>query len=168
MSTVGWGIVGCGWVARDHLLPALAVTPGARLVGACDRDAVAAARDHVRIVNGPGSSLAETPALAAFLPNLARRLLGEDLALPSAQTVWLGDAAAREAVLRNPTDWRLRPAFEGAVPAVALATADERGAHRDQRRGPVLVRACWSDARSAGPVPAPCRLSGAGARRSAA
>jgi predicted dehydrogenase len=41
---VGWGIVGCGWVARDHLLPGLRATPGARLVGACDRDAVAAAR----------------------------------------------------------------------------------------------------------------------------
>ncbi len=42
--TVGWGIVGCGWVARDHLLPGLRATPGARLVGACDRDPAAALR----------------------------------------------------------------------------------------------------------------------------
>ena len=41
---VGWGIVGCGWVARDHVLPGLSATAGARLVGACDRDAAAAAR----------------------------------------------------------------------------------------------------------------------------
>jgi 1,5-anhydro-D-fructose reductase (1,5-anhydro-D-mannitol-forming) len=41
---VRWGIVGCGWVARDHLLPGLRATPAARLVGACDRDVVAAAR----------------------------------------------------------------------------------------------------------------------------
>ena len=27
VSTVGWGIVGCGWVARDHLLPGLRSTP---------------------------------------------------------------------------------------------------------------------------------------------
>ena len=32
---------------------------------------LAAARDHVRIVNSPGSGLAEAPALAAFLPDLA-------------------------------------------------------------------------------------------------
>ena len=63
---------------------------------------LAAARDHVRIVNNPGSGLVEAPALAAFLPDLARRLLGEDLALPSAPTVWLGDGAACEAVLREP------------------------------------------------------------------
>jgi predicted dehydrogenase len=43
-TPVGWGIVGCGWVARDHLLPGLRATPAARLVGACDRDAAAAAR----------------------------------------------------------------------------------------------------------------------------
>ena len=41
---VGWGIVGCGWVARDHLLPGLLATPDARLVAACDRDPTAAAR----------------------------------------------------------------------------------------------------------------------------
>ena len=38
-AAVRWGIVGCGWVARDHLLPGLRATPAARLVGACDRDA---------------------------------------------------------------------------------------------------------------------------------
>jgi uncharacterized circularly permuted ATP-grasp superfamily protein/uncharacterized alpha-E superfamily protein len=114
----------------------------------------AAARDHVRIVNSPGSSVAEAPALAAFLPNLARRLLGEDLALPSAPTVWLGDAAAREAVLQNPTDWRLRPAFEGAVPAAALAMAEtNRRALHDR-----VAAAPWRFSASAilTPSVAPC------------
>ncbi len=54
---------------------------------------LAAARDHVRIVNNPGSGLAEAPALAAFLPTLAPRLLDEPLALPSVATKWLDDAA---------------------------------------------------------------------------
>ena len=40
----GWGIVGCGWVARDHLLPGLRATPRARLIGTCDRDPAAAER----------------------------------------------------------------------------------------------------------------------------
>ncbi len=51
---------------------------------------LAAARDHVRIVNNPGSGLAEAPALAAFLPELARQLLREDLALPSVPTDMAG------------------------------------------------------------------------------
>lgn len=42
--SVGWGIVGCGWVARDHLLPGLRSTPTAHLVGTCDREHAAAAR----------------------------------------------------------------------------------------------------------------------------
>ena len=109
---------------------------------------LAAARDHVRIVNNPGSGLAEAPALAAFLPDLARRLLGEDLALPSVPTVWLGDGAARETVLREPDrlaaspgvrrccrrrrvgdgrDKPARPARSGGRRTLALR--GERGAH---------------------------------------
>ncbi|MDL5156313.1 Gfo/Idh/MocA family protein [Actinomycetospora termitidis] len=58
MST-GWGVVGLGWVARDHALPAIAADPDARLVAVCDRDpdALAAA--------GPG--VTATDDLDAFL-----------------------------------------------------------------------------------------------------
>ena len=45
--TVGWGVAGCGWVARDHALPALAATPGARVVALHDRDPGAMARTPV-------------------------------------------------------------------------------------------------------------------------
>ncbi len=44
MSGVGWGVAGCGWVARDHALPALAATPGAHVVALHDRDPGALAR----------------------------------------------------------------------------------------------------------------------------
>ncbi|HWT10083.1 MAG TPA: circularly permuted type 2 ATP-grasp protein, partial [Roseomonas sp.] len=50
----------------------------------------AARNGAVRILNAPGSALAEAPALAAFLPALARRLLDAPLALPSVETLWLG------------------------------------------------------------------------------
>jgi uncharacterized circularly permuted ATP-grasp superfamily protein/uncharacterized alpha-E superfamily protein len=86
---------------------------------------LAAARDNVRIVNCPGSEFVEAPALAAFLPNLARRLLGEDLLLPSVPTLWLGDAAACEIVQRSPTDWSLRPALEGKRPQTPLGPMAE-------------------------------------------
>ncbi|RKN47641.1 Gfo/Idh/MocA family protein [Micromonospora endolithica] len=41
MDPVGWGVVGCGWVARDHVAPAIRAA-GHRLVAACDRDPAAA------------------------------------------------------------------------------------------------------------------------------
>jgi uncharacterized circularly permuted ATP-grasp superfamily protein/uncharacterized alpha-E superfamily protein len=82
---------------------------------------LAAARDRVRVINGPGSALVEAPALAAFLPDLAIRLLGEKLALPSVPTAWLGNSAVREAVLRTQMAWRVSPALEGGQPPVPLA-----------------------------------------------
>ena len=42
MSTVGWGVAGCGWVARDHAAAGRCwQTPGARLVALHDRDPAA-------------------------------------------------------------------------------------------------------------------------------
>ena len=82
----------------------------------------AAREGGVRIVNYPGTELAEAPALAAFLPALARHLLGEDLALPGVETHWLDDPAARDAVLRDPAAWLVRPALDGEAPPLAPAT----------------------------------------------
>lgn len=70
----------------------------------------------VRLVNSPGSMAAEAPGLAPFLPAAARHLLGEDLLLPQVETLWLGDAAARDAVRAAPEAWRLRSAFDPGAP----------------------------------------------------
>jgi uncharacterized circularly permuted ATP-grasp superfamily protein/uncharacterized alpha-E superfamily protein len=78
----------------------------------------------VRIVNDPGSGAAEAPALAAFLPALARRLLGEELLLPQVPTLWLGAPGAVGQVLEQPERWLIRPATDGMAPAVALAALD--------------------------------------------
>ncbi|WP_426955774.1 circularly permuted type 2 ATP-grasp protein [Muricoccus radiodurans] len=75
----------------------------------------------VRVLNDPGAGLAEAPGMAAFLPRLASRLLGEELWLPGAEVLWMGDAGARERVLAEPEAWRLRPALDGTVPAMPLA-----------------------------------------------
>ncbi|GGI98689.1 circularly permuted type 2 ATP-grasp protein [Neoroseomonas lacus] len=76
----------------------------------------------VRILNAPGAALAEAPALAAFLPALSRRLLGEALELPSVETIWLGEPGAAERVARE-SGWLLRRATDGAMPAAAEAAA---------------------------------------------
>jgi uncharacterized alpha-E superfamily protein len=87
----------------------------------------------VRILNAPGAGLAEAPALAAFLEDLAPRLLGQALLLPSVETLWLGDEAARSRVAAEP-GWLLRGATDGAAPApvppgeAARALAAQHGA----------------------------------------
>jgi len=44
----------------------------------------------VNLVNALGSGLVETPAFAAYFPQLAQRLFGEDLLLPTLERFWLG------------------------------------------------------------------------------
>lgn len=84
----------------------------------------AARHGAVRILNAPGAGLAEAPALPAFLAGLAPRLIGEDLLLPSVETLWLGDPAARQRVAEEP-GWRVgaeaatRPPVASVVPCVA-------------------------------------------------
>ena len=40
-KTLRWGLVGCGWVARDYVAPALRDAPAAALVALCDPDTTA-------------------------------------------------------------------------------------------------------------------------------
>ena len=54
---------------------------------------------NVVVANALGSGWLESPALMPFLPTLCRRLLEEDLALPSAPTWWCGDADSLSYVL---------------------------------------------------------------------
>lgn len=61
----------------------------------------AARRGAVTIVNPLGSGVLENPALHSYLPRLARALLGEDLALPSAVTYWCGDRSMCSHVIAN-------------------------------------------------------------------
>lgn len=91
----------------------------------------AARSGNVFIANGLGSGLVETPALMAFLPGLARHLLGEDLQLPSVATWWCGQAGPRRHVLDELEGLVLKPTFprfgqQAEFPA--RMTADERQA----------------------------------------
>lgn len=65
----------------------------------------------VTMVNALGSGILETRALLAFTPAIARRLLGEDLKLPSIATWWCGQPAEREHVAQNIERMVIGPAF---------------------------------------------------------
>ncbi|MBV8401327.1 MAG: circularly permuted type 2 ATP-grasp protein, partial [Acetobacteraceae bacterium] len=87
-----------------------------------------AARDGaVHIVNDPGAGFAEAPALAAFLPDLARRLLGEQLMMPSVLTLWLGDPRVRAVVINDLAKWLIRPALDGTVAPVIASELSRTG-----------------------------------------
>ena len=131
MSVVGWGVAGCGWVARDHALPALRRVPGARVAALHDRDPdVLAWLD----VGAPASTDLQTflgtPGLDAVyvaVPNSAHREVVE------------AAAAAGVAVLCE------KPLAADAADAEAAVAAADRagvllGTAYDQRWHPAHVR----------------------------
>jgi uncharacterized circularly permuted ATP-grasp superfamily protein/uncharacterized alpha-E superfamily protein len=92
----------------------------------------------VAVENMPGAGLVESRALLAFLPALARRLIGEDLAMPNIATWWCGQPSERERVLASLDSFSIAPAFGDSAPGLAGRSgvvgaelaADERAALR--------------------------------------
>jgi len=71
----------------------------------------AARSGSVAIANALGCGIVETPALMAFLPNLCRQMLGEELAIPSVATWWCGGLVENRHVAENLGRLALRSAF---------------------------------------------------------
>jgi uncharacterized circularly permuted ATP-grasp superfamily protein/uncharacterized alpha-E superfamily protein len=80
-------------------------------------------RGAVTVVNTLGSGILENPVLTRLLPDLCRRLLGEDLHLPSAPTFWGGDRSELSHILANASSMVLRE-VRGGSPVVAAELGD--------------------------------------------
>ena len=80
----------------------------------------AAMRGNVLIANSLGSSLLESGALLGFLPALSRRLLGEELKMPSVATWWCGEPAALESVVAKLDRLVIKPSFSQAPQAAVF------------------------------------------------
>lgn len=95
----------------------------------------------VTLVNGLGSGVLETRALMAFLPALARHLLGQGLILPNVATWWCGDPAAAAEVAAAPGRRVLSDAFATGLPfeAGTLTPAASLSAEELSRLGGHLV-----------------------------
>ncbi len=103
----------------------------------------------VVLANALGGGVIESPAMDAYLPNISRTLLGEDLKIPDIATVWCGtewgrkEALARigQSVLRDAFD--ARPLFSrnssARLGADMSANERERILARLDRRGETLV-----------------------------
>jgi uncharacterized circularly permuted ATP-grasp superfamily protein/uncharacterized alpha-E superfamily protein len=136
---------------EGHRVDSLELSPGTGVPGLLD----AIRGRSVRMVNDAGSGLGEAPALAAFLPALARRLLGEDLRLASQPTLWLGEGAVVRTVLRDLEGWVVRRATDGDAPPIVpmmLSTAERAALAGQMEADPA------SYAASVAPTPsvAPC------------
>ena len=92
---------------------------------------------NVAVANALGSGWLESAALMPFLPALCRRLLDEELALPSAPTWWCGDADSLACVLDHLEELVVMPMHGGAArplagkPDPALPHRLSRGERRD-------------------------------------
>jgi len=78
------------------------------------------------LANSLGAGLIDAPAMLAFMPALAKRLLGQELLLPNIATWWCGEESALAEVERYFDTLALLPAFTRRVPGLA-------------RRGPTIV-----------------------------
>ena len=71
-TQIGWGITGCGWVARDYVAPGILAAPNARLLALSDPD------------------LSAMSAVAALSPGMAAHTsLDEFLHTPGLDAVYI-------------------------------------------------------------------------------
>ena len=86
---------------------------------------------RVAVANPLGSGVLENAGLPAFLPRLAKVLLGQDLRLDCVPTWWCGDPAARAYVLDRLDRLVIKPTFaDPATPAVFGARLSQAGRDR--------------------------------------
>ena len=71
----------------------------------------AARAQRVVVANALGSGLLGSGALMGFLPAICRKLLGEELAIPSVATWWCGERPALDYVRENLDDLVIKPAY---------------------------------------------------------
>ena len=91
-------------------------------------------RGAVRMANPLGAGVLENAGLVAFLPEVAHRLLGEDLLLPSATTWWCGDSPARSHVLANLDRLVVKPVARGPVLSARFGWELDAAGRDDLRR----------------------------------
>lgn len=96
----------------------------------------------VAIENMLGTGMVESRAMLAFLPTLARRLLGQDLLMPNIATWWCGQPDERERVLDDFDEISIAAAFNNELPGLVGRTSvigqelsrNERASLRDAIR----------------------------------
>ncbi|HEX7639025.1 MAG TPA: circularly permuted type 2 ATP-grasp protein, partial [Burkholderiaceae bacterium] len=76
---------------------------------------------QVVVANAPGAGFLESPGLAAFWPAVARRLLGEELLLPSTTSWWCGERSVWEAQRERLAEFVVAPTFPTSATTTGFA-----------------------------------------------
>jgi len=103
----------------------------------------------VVLANALGGGVVESPVMDAYLPNVARALLDQDLKIPDIDTIWCGTEWGRKEALERLDNAILRDAFDArplfsrrssAKLGADMSAADREDAiSRINRRGETLV-----------------------------
>ena len=88
--------------------------------------AQAARMGRVVVANALGTGLVHNRALAPFARRLCKRLLGEDLLLEDAPTLWLGDRRMRQAAMARLEELRIGEATQRNDPGEEAPSTDGR------------------------------------------
>jgi uncharacterized circularly permuted ATP-grasp superfamily protein/uncharacterized alpha-E superfamily protein len=94
--------------------------------------AQAARSGRVTIANALGTGLVHNRALAPFARRLCKRLLGEDLLLEDAPTLWLGDRRMRQAALGRLAELRIGQATQRSDPGEDAPSLDGKALHGER------------------------------------
>jgi len=98
---------------------------------------------QVVVANTPGAGFLESPGLAAFWPAISRRLLGEELLLPSTTSWWCGEEAVWAAQRERLADFVVAPTFPHSATTQGFAphgVAELAPAAREQLRADIEAR----------------------------
>ncbi len=90
---------------------------------------------RVALANAPGTGIADDKAVYAYLPQIVKYYLGEDMILPNVPTHICADKKAREYVLANWTSWSSR---RPTSPAVTACWWDRIPRKRNRQNSPSL------------------------------
>ena len=90
---------------------------------------------NVNVVNMPGSAIAESPVFMAFMPQIAKALLGKELQLPGVATWWGGHPESLNRIIDRLDDLVLFPTFwnPNQDPAPLSGTVHDLMLPREQR-----------------------------------
>ena len=123
-----------GYLAHRHAGPVGAIRQGS-----------------VTVVNALGSGILETRALLAFLPRIARAMLGEPLMLPTIATWWCGGARRARACAPKLDRMMIGPALSTRLPFERRADRARRPVPRRRpREHRRLARVRWRPPRRPG------------------